>query len=355
MKPFFLSSSPEAKSQITQLTPLFYFGQRESIVADLFLLLGNKKYQCLYDPFAGSGSVSFAAMEEDIASDYSLNDSFPVFKYLWEMIKASPGEFISEYTAYLTNYCAQAKNNRVAFYNRALSDFNHALSSGFYAKSALLFAFLINFADKNMPLFDQQLHLTTQANVFINIEDEKKNLDKFKERTERLHHLLNKYKTNFSSGDFLPCLETASKGDLVILDPPYPAQASNVYYKINEEKILQNNLRIAIKELKKRDVDLVILYGARRVLLENQLNDEELELQHLIRLSTHRTFGYFLDHIYISKNIASQLQQLPPGMAHYDTFFSSESVMTEEQYEKALNTLQHQKEESSPARIASKL
>ena len=340
---FFKNSINSVSSPNQQITPIQYFGQREAIIPDLFKLLGKNKYQCLYDPFSGSGSVSFAAMDQDLAQHYYISDSFEIFKHLWELIKTYPQAIIDDYTKYLYDYYIQPKEKRNNFYNQLLKKFNESNQAGFYAKAAIMFVFLINFADKNMPFFDNELRLATQANVFINPDDEKIKITEFSQRTTHVSNLINKYKTHFDAGDFLPCLKTVTQNDLVILDPPYPSQAHNVYFKLQQEKKLYENLRIALDNLNQKKVDFILLYGARIVKLDNQFDEEKFGVYHLLRLSTHQVFGHFLDHIYVSRNMALNIEKLPAGMTFYNKFFTSNQEMSSEKYEEVLSYLHAQK------------
>jgi site-specific DNA-adenine methylase len=343
MKFFVTQINNQQVQASNQITPLAYFGQRETIIPDLFALLGERKYQCIYDPFSGSGSISFAAMQKKLGQHFYLNDSFPNFKHIWEFIRAYPQEFIKEYSEYVQSYCSQAKNERRSFYSKLLADFNNASRCGFYAKAAILFTFLTNYADKNLSIFDKNLQLVSEANVFIDIEIEKKNLADFTQRVMYLHELFKQYPSSFNSGDFLSCLDTASTGDLVILDPPYPSQAENIYFKLKDEQTLKQNIETAFTKLNEKKVDFFILYGARIVPLSKQFNEEKHKLHHLIRLSTHKIFGHFLDHIYVSRQLDLNSTQLPKGMAFYNQFFNSNEEMTQEQYQNALSALQSEK------------
>lgn len=324
-----------------QVSPVFYYGQREAIIPDLFTLLGDKHYQRFFDPMGGSGSISFAGMQRRIADEYYFNDSFPIFKYLWELIKSNPNELIRQYSGYATEYVGQPEEKRSEFYNQILQSFN---GNNPPSVQAAQFAFLINFADKNMPLYNKDLKLATQAKIRIT-ESIGSNIQDFTIRTTYLSALLNKNRTVFVAGDYIPFLESAKKGDLVILDPPYPTQAENIYFRLKTEKALQNNLRDTCIELNKRGVDFIILYGALAVKLEDQFDEEILGVQHLVRLSVSRVHGEGLEHFYVSKSIPLAEEQLPKTMAFYHSLFRRNVEISPQEYATAVATLRLRRDE----------
>lgn len=328
-----------------KITPLSYYGQREAIVPDLFKLLGNRKYKSFYDPFAGSSSISFAAMAIKLAQDYFINDSCDSFEHLWNMINFIPLELINGYRDYVLGYCQSLAEKRKEFYNQRLIEYNEANKYSNFLKAAILFAFLINFAHRNMPLYDNNLQLVSQGNLEINVKNEEQKLIDFEKKVKHLNSLLCDNRIIFSSGSFVKCLQFANKGDLVILDPPFPSQPANVYLKTEKGDELKNNLKKSLKELVRREVDFIILYGARVVALADQLNEKELNLQHLLRLSTHGLYGDYLEHLYVSPNIKLTNEDLPAGIVFYNELFEHGVEVSNSQYEQAVARLRELKQQ----------
>lgn len=341
-----------------QITPLSFFGQRELLISDLFKLLGKNRYKGFYDPFSGSGSISFAAMECHLAREYYVNDSDPIFKQLWTVVRENPQELIASYSAHVEGYCRKSKEERDTFYKQVLQEFNELKKVGSLSRAAVLFAFLINFSHQNMPLFDQNLVLATQPNTLVTMDEGVGNLSQFKARSVHLSVLLKRNNVVFSDGDFLESLETATKGDVVILDPPYPTQAKNIYFKISTEETLQKKLRSTLKLLNERGVHFIILYGAVAVELRNQFDEESLGVRHLVRLSTSRIYGDGLEHIYVSRSIPLKEDQLPVSMAFYHSFFAPGIEISQESYREALGSLQSRRDgqkERAENRLVAKL
>ena len=332
-------------------TPISYFGQRELITPDLFRLLGNKKYNRLYDPFSGSGSISFSAMKEGIAKEYFINDSYPTFKELWELIASDPEKIIISYKNLVKQYLALPFEQRNKFYLNLLKDFNRRIPHD-QKESAIHFVFIMNFSEKSIPIFDKNRSLTTEPNVLINKDLEEKRLINFKEVVLGLCDLFKSNKVNFCSGDFSETIRSASHKDLVIFDPPYPEQDEKIYFNLKSESMLQQHLKSAFEELNKRNVDFCVLYGAGPIKKRNQFKGEELAVKHLVRLSHHSFFGYFLEHIYVSRNIHLIPHQLPLSMAFYKDLFDSETEIPVTDYEHAIDLLKRKVENPNEVRLA---
>ena len=323
-----------------QITPLVFFGQRELLVPDLFKLMGNRQYKSFYDPFSGSGSISFAAMQAQFSNLYYINDSDPVFKHIWQSIKDSPQSFIEDYSRYVEGYLNHSVAERAVYYNRLQDQFNQIKRSGTYKNAETIFVFLINFAKNNIPVFGTDLDLATEPNVNIITEKENKALADFRKRTLHLSTLLNQNNVVFISGDFNACLATVTQDDFVLLDPPYPTQSKNIYFKIKSEEALQNAIRATFDELNKRNVDFMILYGATTVSLNNQFDEERYNVHHLVRLSTSKIYGDGLEHVYISRRIHLTPETLPTSMGFYHTYFERNIEMSDKKYKEVLKELQ---------------
>lgn len=325
------------------ITPIRFYGQRESIIADIFYLLENKTFHRLYDPFSGSGSISFTAMKKQLAKEYYINDTDPILCQIWETIKAEPEAFLNFYKTLADEYISS--NLKTSFYNQKLVEFNSLTPQlSDKVKSVSLFVFLINFSVNNMPIFDHEKKLSTNPNIDLNIEKENTELVSFQNLSMNLSKLLQSNNVVFTSGDFLECLNSATENDLVILDPPYPTQEHSIYYKIKDEKQLQNDLRLTLEKFKHNKVPFIIFYGAVRVALENQFDEEKYGVQHLIRLTTSPVHGDGFEHVYISKEIQLNRENLPRRIAFYHDYFEPNIEITQEKYDTALVEMQQKRD-----------
>ncbi len=323
------------------LTPIRYFGQREQILPDLLQIVshGRGPYKNLFDPFSGSGSVSFAAMQAHAAECYHINDSTPVLHSLWESVKAKAGMLITEYEKHLNQYVSLPEEGRRAYYQDCLNKFNQSMSQGGKDDAALLFPFLINHASDNMPLFNSSFQLVSRPNVTITKQQAENDINEFTKRVYTVSRLLNENKSDASSGDFTECIKNAASGDLVIFDPPYPAQSGSIYYNPKSEEELWEHLRVSFSLLNQRGVNFIILYGANAVSLSRQFTEPGLQLQHLIRLSYHPIYQHYLEHVYVSSQLRLTDENLPHGMVPYASLFETGKEMSEEQCNAALDTL----------------
>ncbi|MBS0349764.1 MAG: DNA adenine methylase [Proteobacteria bacterium] len=320
------------------ITPLHYFGQRESIVEDLFQLSKvEMPINSFYDPFSGSGSISFAAIEQKKANNFHLNDSLPMLKSFWEWVRINPQSIVEIYSELIEDYYRFPTHQRRNVYEKLLKTLryqNNVLSKPYFAA---IFAFLINFSEKNIPLFDKNLELATRPNVEIDHESKLLKIKNFNDRITHLSHLFQVNKVFFSSGDYHKSIGSAKKGDLIIFDPPYPQQAHNIYYNIKTEIDLRESLSQTFRELNERQVDFMVLYGAGDIPPSVQFRG--LGLQHLIRLSCHPLYGEFLEHLYVSSTIPLNSASLPTGIIFYDQLFKPYKDVSSINYDQALYIL----------------
>jgi site-specific DNA-adenine methylase len=333
MKRNFFASASKSPATETQITPFYYHGQREGSIKDLFNLIPSKKYECFYDPFAGSGSLTFAAMERNIATRYFMNDSIPVLSCLWALIQRYPLAVISQYSEMATAFCSKSGPKRKTFYEQILKKFNEDFGQKIYAAAAISFLFLINFSDNKIPLFNKN-SLATQADLFYDIQTLPHELQLFSARIVAVSKQLNTNPAKFFSGDFFKPLDAVTNQDLVFLDPPYPLQADNIYLKLKSESYLHKNIEQLLVNLHNKGVNFLVLYGARIVPRSLQFDEEKTGTQHLLRVSEHPLFGRFLDHIYISADIT--VEKLPPGMGFYPNFFKKDEEMNDDTYRTVL-------------------
>ncbi len=323
-----------------RISPISYFGQREAIITDLWLLLGDRKFKQLHDLCGGCGSISFAAMRDDKAQTYVYNDTFSIFQQLWNEIKEHPEVIISEYTA-LLNAFRDEKQHRESFYLDLLASFNTPKPENTHTQRerALQFAFLINFSKDNLPLFNNEKMLVVTPRTDVTDVEIDEHCQDFTKRSKGLATLLDTHNFIAKSGDFQSHLIQATAEDIVILDPPYPQQTREIYFNINTEDELFANLLASLKQLAERQVAVIILYGANAVLLKNQFPEADLDLKHLIRLAHHPLFGDYLEHVYISQSLFQALKTLPPHIMPYEKLFNPAKEMTTEACDLAMQDL----------------
>lgn len=327
---------------LRQITPISYFGQREALIDDLWLLLGDKKFKQFHDLFGGCGSLSFAAMREDKAQKYIYNDSLPMLKFLWDEIKNSASLLINHYTS-LAKTLKNTTDDRASFYASVLAHFNGESSDTRFKQYSqpLLFAFLINFAKDNMPIYDDNKVLATTISPCLTNNEIVEQSEQFRCRAIDLSTMLAQHNFTAKSGDFNDHLDDITADDIVVLDPPYPQQTRDIYYNINNEDELFTNLTTALQRLAEKNIPVVMFYGANNVLLKNQFNADNTNLQHLIRLAHHPLFGDYLEHAYLSHDLFKSLDKLPAHIMTYESSFDTAKEMTDKDCEAAIRRLQN--------------
>lgn len=293
-----------------QITPLAYFGQREHIVQDLFKLIPTRKYKTFYDPFCGSGSITFAAMHKEIAQEYVMNDSYSILAHLWHTIKNNKESICLAYILKYHELYESYDDKRDEIYKATLDEFNNESD---HTKAAALYLFLNNNAKNNMPVF-----AGNTLNTTFNHNDEP--LSFIIQRIRESSALLNQHQVHIKSGDFMACLHDVTKEDIVILDPPYPTLSSDVYFNLSEPDQLFKDLTSAITILNEKKVPFVISYGAGDLPECYQFDEQELQVVHLIRLTNSPVFGPYLEHVYIPKTSSSIMPTLPSYIIPYVSY-----------------------------------
>lgn len=332
----------------SSITPLFYFGQRESIIPDLFSLLGSKKYRRFFDPFSGSGSIGFAAMRSAVAEEYYINDSLPALKNLWEVVKQEPESLIASYNKLIEKYKASTLDEKSSFYKKSLEEFKCRDKQN-SQQSAAIFCFLINLSKNNIPIFNKSQELVSEPNIEIKPDASQINLTQFRQKIISLSHLFKQNQVIFSTGDYPRCIAPVAEGDVIIFDPPYPYQAENIYFNLREGALLKTQLGETFRTLGQKKVDFIVMYGAGLIPLAGQWADQGL--QHLLRLSYHPLYGEFLEHIYVSPSIPLTTASLPEKIMFYDHVFKLGKEVSEGEYADALSYMRPAKPQPTLGRI----
>ena len=100
-------------------SPLRYLGNRGPIHAggddcqlkDIMTMVESAKkirgkpFGTVYDLFSGSGSISLAFMQSDVAERYVVNDLCPELSFFWNMVKTNPEHLIQAYDLYVKSAC----------------------------------------------------------------------------------------------------------------------------------------------------------------------------------------------------------------------------------------------------------
>ncbi|CAH6419705.1 D12 class N6 adenine-specific DNA methyltransferase [uncultured virus] len=321
-----LNTTFNPKTDVELFTPMFYFGQRESVVEDIFRILPSKSYRTLYDPFCGSASISLAAMNKGVARSYHLNDSYPLIAEFWKTIKDNAALVMKDYSDIALTMSKTPPEYRRGQYNELLnlmadSDRSDTLSSEDVIKKAATFLFINNWAEHNMPIFEEGTIKNQIRDSYPNEQDIHAHLLIIEERIDKSSSLLKEYPdVQFYTGHFFDCFNDVTEDDVVILDPPYPTLTDNIYFRLVSTIQLQNDLISLLNILNKKKVPFLLNYGAGNLSPEHMFDIPGVK--HLIRLSHSAVFGPYLEHIYVSENC--NIADLPSHIIPFTSYEEAE-------------------------------
>ena len=181
-----------------------YQGSKRKLAAEIIKYMPNN-LNCLYEPFAGSAAITLAAASNKLARSFVISDKLEPLADLWLMIIKEPHHLIEEYSSMWHEQLSDPS----AYYLKIRTEYNKTNSP-----AALLY--LIARCVKNAIRFNGSGEFNQGADKRrLGLKPEK--LAKEVLKTS----ILLKNKTEIQSGDFRTILNSASKNDLVYMDPPW--------------------------------------------------------------------------------------------------------------------------------------
>jgi amino acid adenylation domain-containing protein len=312
------------------LSPLLYFGNRSKEQEDYYCLIlayrekREQPFDCCYDLFSGSASMSLQAMGLGLAKSYVLNDINPSFAKFWQVVKDSSDELITEYTALYDNY--HSKGLSKDYYETIQNQYNENISALTTpaVKHAAHFAFLINHAKDGMPLMAKNSDKDEQRLCCIATDkvEPLASPDVFGETVRQASKLFQENEVTFSCEDFTAYQNQLGQHDLVLLNPPYPdledaeeKPEHYVYTRNKNKNELQSHLQEMIAHMDKAQSTFVLFYGVLGL-------DNAFPLKwshgHVAHLSGHKDhpFQEYVEHLYLSRNLADILTSDPKKYQH---------------------------------------
>ncbi len=184
--------------------PIPYQGSKRRLAADILRYL-PADVDRLVEPFAGSAAVSLAAAYSGVASRFLLNDANSALMSLWTAIIEQPDDLVIRYTQLWHEQHGRERD----FYDEIRSRFNAA-------PAPAEFLYL--------------LARCVKASVRYNANGEFNQSPDNRRRGARpnvmQHHIVGasrllQGRTTLRTGDYEAVLLSASRGDLVYMDPPY--------------------------------------------------------------------------------------------------------------------------------------
>lgn len=307
--------------------PLHYIGNRsltwpmqnglmsfeKELLNDYFaVILENcqfKKFRRLYEPFAGSASLSLTAMELSLAEEYIINDSDEALINTLQLIMDNSKEVKSRYISLVDEY--YHSTSKKDFFLRIINSYNQEKSLN---KKSLLLPFIVNHSWGGMIFHDNEGNIVYRdVNIRGKIVSEacldkaSLSVEDFLEEVDRVAHLFRINKVIFKSGDFLNALSDVQVGDFVAMNPPYPetmrarSQTVGMYRELYEAEVLYKNIVSIIKKMENSNVEYYLTYGYHDPQMKNFIiKDEPDKLKHFLRISGQEgsIFGIGLEQIY---------------------------------------------------------
>ncbi len=322
--------------------PLYYFGNRAltlpednghmypdfTWMKDSFAIIeknrGTRPFNRCFEPFAGSASWSFTAMELGFSQEYFINDANETLIHFFKMARNNPNILKKEYALLSTIYSQSTE--KVALYQQIIDQYNNSSD----ARKSLLLPFIINHAWGGMVFYNQKGALVYQKITIKNQEIagciKKPSLtnEEFNTELDRISRLLNENIVHFSSLDFQKSLIDIGEEDFVVLNPPYPENQRSIereiglYVEIHSPEKLHRDLCDMIKTFELKGVTYLMSYGIYNPELSNYIiRAPDGTSTHYLRLigKESSSFGELLDQIYFNRGY-----KVPSQLKHKITF-----------------------------------
>jgi DNA adenine methylase len=225
--------------------PIPYQGSKRNL-APRILAYFPMDIETLIEPFAGSGALTLAAAERDLAERYRLNDLNKPLVDLWRMIVEEPQKLAKQYE---TIWRAQHGDRR-DYYDKIRDEFNRT-------RRPHHFLYLLARCVKAAVRYN--------ADGQFNQSPDNRRMgalpETMREQILGASFLL-KGKTELSAEDYRTAMARATADDLVYLDPPYQGvcgERDPRYLK----GVLFDEFVEALSVLNARDISYIVSYDGR--------------------------------------------------------------------------------------------
>jgi DNA adenine methylase len=247
--------------------PIPYQGSKRKLAERILSLLQGSSVRNLYEPFAGSGAISLASAQRNIADHYYLNDSLQPLSELWSLIVKNPLELSRRYSLIWNAHVDDSIGN---FY-KIRTEFN---TDGEPAKLLYLLARCV----KNAVRFNDRGEFNQSV--------DKRRLGTRPERMNReimRTHILLKDRTTISNLDYAELVNMATRDDVIYMDPPYEGTSGakdTRYHQVLDK----NRLISELGKLNERSIPYILSFdgslGGKSYgnVLPSELNLKRLEI-----------------------------------------------------------------------------
>ncbi len=226
--------------------PIPYQGSKRRLATQILSVVGERRYERVFEPFAGSGAITLAASAGGYAHGYTLGDSLEPLVELWCQMLEAPVSLADEYEAIWTEQLADPPGH----YLRVRDEFN---TGGGAAKLLYLLARCV----KNSPRFNSR-------GEFNQSPDHRRNgMNPAKMRREiNGAAALLGGSTVVECADFGVLLQEATPNDLVYLDPPWEGTSKGTD-KRYRDWLSRERLVEVLEDLHVRGVPYLLSYDGR--------------------------------------------------------------------------------------------
>jgi DNA adenine methylase len=209
--------------------------------------MGERRFDVLYEPFAGSAAITLAAASRGLANAHVIGDSLAPLVDLWQKIIDDPAPTAERYRSL---WGEQMVEGGPQHFNRVREEFNR---DGDSVKLLYLLARCV----KNAPRFGRN-------GAFNQSPDHRRTGMRPSKMATQIHgasRLLSTRTLTFA-GDATSCLECASPADLVYLDPPWQGTTEGPDTRYHQG-FARLRLEGLLADLNERAVSWILSYDGR--------------------------------------------------------------------------------------------
>lgn len=228
--------------------PIPYQGSKRLLAARILATVGERRFDTLYEPFAGSAAISIAAAARGLARRYVISDTLAPLVAIWQAILDHPAQLSDDYEKV---WRGQLTGDGYVHYNSVRDEFN----GGSDDPAQLLY--LLARCVKNSPRFNRYGEFNQSP------DKRRKGMRPEKMRGEitGASRLLAS-RTTAAVATFSDALETATSRDLVYLDPPWEGTSTGRDRRYHSG-LARDELIAELSNLHRRNVPVLLSYDGR--------------------------------------------------------------------------------------------
>ncbi len=228
--------------------PIPYQGSKRLLADEILAVLAGRRFEALYEPFAGSAAITIASAARDLAPRYHITDTLEPLMGIWRAILDDPRGLAD---AYEQVWLKQLDGDGTTHFNRVRDEFNNG------NENPAFLLYLLARCVKNSPRFNQD-------GAFNQSPDKRRRgMRPSKMRRELLGvSSLLQGRAHAAALPFEQALAQATANDLVYLDPPWEGTSTGRDRRYHEG-LDRDRLIRALDDLNARGVPVLLSYDGR--------------------------------------------------------------------------------------------